>query len=254
MPEDQRPPSAADLIAVAERAAVLPPAQRLTALACGAVTVIGRMPYSSNATFLVFCDADGAVVPAVYKPEEGERPLWDFPPGIFRREAAAWELSERLGLGLVPETIARVDLPFGVGSLQRFVPAVFSEHYFTVLEDPTTHRRLRALAVFDVVANNADRKAGHVLLDTAGGIWAIDNGLCFHQAPKLRTVIWDFAGEPLPAELRPALAAVAEDPDLAELLDRPERAALARRASELLDDGHLPFPDERRHHVPWPLI
>jgi uncharacterized repeat protein (TIGR03843 family) len=239
---------------MAEQAAALAPADQLAVLGCGTVTVLGRMPWSSNATFLVACQVDDVVVPAVYKPEDGERPLWDFAPGIYRREAAAYELSERLGLHLVPETLVRVDLPFGIGSLQRFVPADFTEHYFTLVEDPATHSRLRALAVFDVVANNADRKGGHVLVDTAGAIWGIDNGLCFHVDPKLRTVIWDFAGDPVPGELCDRLAAVAAEPGLEDLLEADEQAAVARRAAQLLDDGHLPYPDERRHSVPWPLV
>lgn len=254
MPADERPPTADDLSDLASRAAALAPDDRLAVLATGEVEVLGRMPWSSNATFVVVCRLGAEAVPAVYKPEGGERPLWDFPAGIHRREVAAYELSVRLGVDLVPETLSRFDAPFGVGSLQRFVPADFAQHYFTLLEDPSTHDRLRVLAAFDVLANNADRKGGHVLLDAGGAIWAIDNGLCFHAEPKLRTVVWDFAGDPLPDTLRRPLGEVAEDPGLADLLDDAERQALARRARRLLARGRLPQPDQRRHHVPWPLV
>ncbi|MDA8269709.1 MAG: SCO1664 family protein [Actinomycetota bacterium] len=213
MPQDERSPTADDLTDLARHGAALSVADRLTVLCCGDVEVLGRMPWSSNATFLVVCRLGSDVVPAIYKPERGERPLWDFPTGIHRREVAAYELSELLGLGIVPETVTRIDAPMGVGSLQRFVPANFSEHYFTVLEDPTKHDRLRALAAFDVVSNNADRKGGHVLLDVDGSIWAIDNGLSFHEEPKLRTVIWEFAGDPVPETLVEAIQALANLPD-----------------------------------------
>lgn len=254
MPEDERTPSAGDLSDLADGAAALPVARRLAVLSAGEVEVVGRLPWSSNATFLVVCRLADEVVPAVYKPEDGERPLWDFPPGIHRREVAAYELSDRLGVDLVPETISRFDAPFGPGSLQRFVPADFAQHYFTLLDDPATHDRLRVLAAFDVVANNADRKGGHVLVDSTGAIWGIDNGLCFHAEPKLRTVIWEFAGDPVPEGLRGPLAEVAEHPGLEDLLDDEERHALARRAGRLLTRGCLPHPDQRRHHVPWPLV
>src|SRR5579862_7289139 len=113
-----------------------------------------------------------------------------------------------LGWGLVPETVERDDGPFGPGSVQRFVEADFSEHHFTLVEDPRHHDRLQAICAFDVVANNADRKSGHCLLGEDGTVWAIDNGLSFHPQPKLRTVIWEFAGEPLPATLLGDLASL----------------------------------------------
>ncbi len=259
MPEDERPPAAGDLTDLARRGAALGADHRLTVLGSGRVEVLGRMPWSSNATFLVTCQLDGAVVPAIYKPERGERPLWDFPAGIHRREVAAYALSELLGLGIVPETLTRFDAPMGAGSLQRMVPADFAEHYFTILEDPAHHDRLRVLAAFDVVANNADRKGGHVLLDVDGSVWAIDNGLSFHEEPKLRTVVWEFAGDPLPEQVVGPLRTLADgEPErfdaLAELLDPPELDALRRRARRLLAAGRLPGPDGRRHHYPWPLV
>jgi uncharacterized repeat protein (TIGR03843 family) len=213
------------------------------------------MPQSSNATFLAELELDGATGLAVYKPGRGERPLWDFPPGLFTRELAAYLLSEALGWGLVPPTVRR-EGPYGEGSLQLFVPADFEQHYFTLREDPAHHERLKQICVFDLVANNADRKAGHCLLTLDGAIYAVDNGLCFHAEPKLRTVIWDFGGESIPeallADLRAFLAAPLPDA-LASLLSPAERAALCRRARSLVKDGRFPI-DASGARYPWPLV
>ena len=155
------------------------PTVALDLLARGDITVKGRLPRSSNATFLVELALDDATALAVYKPEQGERPLWDFPPGLFRREIAAYLLSEALGWGLVPPTAPR-DGPLGEGSLQLFVPADFRQHYFTLLEAGEHRETLQRICLFDLVANNADRKSGHCLLVPDDRIYAIDNGLTFH--------------------------------------------------------------------------
>jgi uncharacterized repeat protein (TIGR03843 family) len=223
-------------------------------LARGDITVKGRMPWSSNATFLVHLALDGAETHAVYKPQRGERPLWDFPRGLFRRELAAYQLSEALGWGLVPLTVRR-DGPYGEGSLQLFVPADFEQHYFTLREAATHRERLARICLFDLVANNADRKGGHCLLGEDGFVYAIDNGLCFHEEPKLRTVIWDFTGEPIPPALLEPLRRVARGAPagVADLLARAEREALVERAQALLDAGV--FPDETVGlGYPWPVV
>ena len=140
---------------------------------------------------------DGRRAPAIYKPVRGERPLWDFEPGLHRREVAAYRLSEAMGIGAVPPTVLRDDGPLGEGSVQWFVDADHREHYFTIAEQrPDLHDQLRAVALLDIVANNTDRKSGHCLL-AGDRVWAIDNGLCFAPDFKLRTVIWEFAGEAL---------------------------------------------------------
>jgi uncharacterized repeat protein (TIGR03843 family) len=225
----------------------------LTVLAHGEVELLGRMPWSSNNTFLASVCLDGVTVEAVYKPGRGERPLWDFPPGLYRRELAAYLLSEALGWGLVPETVVR-DGPLGEGSFQRFVPADFAQHYFTLLEDPAHHDALRAICLFDLVANNADRKGGHCLL-AAGRVWAIDNGLCFHAQPKLRTVIWDFGGEPVPPALAADVARLAADPPppLLALLAPDEAAALCARARRAARLSRFPHPGPG-HPYPWPMV
>lgn len=244
-----------------------PPAGNLSLLAKGTVEILGRMPWSSNHTFLVGCELAGSTCEAVYKPMAGERPLHDFDQGLGKREAAAYELSEALGWGLVPETIWREDAPLGPGSMQRLVDADYSAHYFTMIEDPEHHAALRKIAAFDVVANNADRKSGHCLLGGDGRIWAIDHGLCFHRQPKLRTVIWDFAGEELPEDVAEDLAALAGAGHTAllelssTLLDASEVRALQERLSRLLAAGQLPAPaidpddySSSWRYYPWPLV
>jgi uncharacterized repeat protein (TIGR03843 family) len=213
------------------------------------------LPGSSNVTLLVELTLGEERALAVYKPARGERPLWDFPPGLFKREIAAWHLSEALGWALVPRTIHRVG-PFGEGALQQFVAADFDQHYFTLREDEAHHDRLRRICVFDLIANNADRKSGHCLLAPDGTIYAIDNGLCFHVEPKLRTVIWDFAGEAIPQTIVEDLARLADKGPpaaLRDLVEPDEQAALLARARALVKAGHFPA-DELGHRYPWPLV
>ncbi len=141
------------------------PAAVSSLLSCGDIEVKGRMPWSSNATFLVeVCGAPGRCF-AIYKPERGERPLWDFPPGLWRREVAAHRLAAALGWNFVPVTVPRSDAPLGEGSLQQFVSFDPDAHYFTLYEDEATHDQLRRFAVFDLLINNTDRKSGHLLRD-----------------------------------------------------------------------------------------
>ena len=225
----------------------------------GALEVVGRVAWSSNAALLVTVEHDGVETLAVYKPQRGERPLWDFPEGsLCRRETAAHVLSEALGWGLVPRTILR-DGPYGIGSVQRFVDHDPEEHYFTLLEDHVD--AFVRFAVFDVIANNADRKGGHCLRERATNrIYGIDHGLTFHVAPKLRTVIWDFAGETIPDELLAKVGRLRAQLDGAvgdefrALLHPMEMDALIGRVDDLLADPRLPEPDEGYHSVPWPMI
>ncbi len=225
-------------------------------LAEGEITVRGRLPGSSNATFLVESALDGVAILGVYKPLKGERPLWDFPRGLFKREIAAYHLSDALGWDLVPLTLRR-DGPFGDGSLQLFVHADFEQHYFTLRQDRAHHERLKKICAFDVLANNADRKSGHCLLDGDGAIFAIDNGLSFHVHDKLRTVIWDFAGEPVPEPILADVRRLAQGrlpARLAELLVEDEQLALLERAEALLEDGRFPVDDGSERRYPWPLV
>jgi len=228
----------------------------------GEVDVLGRMPWSSNTTLL--CDIarpdsappDGPqIVQAIYKPHKGERPLWDFPSGLYKREVAAWELSVALGWDLVPPTILR-DGPAGDGSLQLFIPSDYQDHYFTLQDNEEFRLTFQRLTAFDFVANSTDRKSGHCLLGHDGKIHAIDNGLSFHSEFKLRTVLWDFAGEPIPTAIVDDLLAFAEaemPDDLARLLDPLERDAVITRTRALVNSGTFPTdPSGRRW--PWPLV
>jgi uncharacterized repeat protein (TIGR03843 family) len=226
----------------------------------GEIEVEGRMPYSSNATFLAHVVADGASHPAIYKPTRGERPLWDFEPGLHRREVAAYLLSEHLGLGVIPPTVLR-DGPLGEGSVQWFVTADHSQHYFTIHEThPDLHDRLRAMALLDVLANNTDRKSGHVLMipernGEPATVWGIDNGLCFAAEYKLRTVIWEFGDEPIPDEWLERVGVLCERVplEIAALLSDDEVEALQGRARWCVTHRRFPTdPTGRRY--PWPLV
>jgi uncharacterized repeat protein (TIGR03843 family) len=248
-------------------------AAALNLLRCGEVEVLGRMPRSSNATLLAEVrrgagpgDRERAAaghggadcLRAVYKPRRGERPLWDFPDGLDHREVAAYELSSWLGWNIVPETVLRADegLPFGAGSLQRFVDFDPEQHYFTLVEDEARHDALRTICCFDLVANSADRKGGHCLAGDDGRLWAVDNGLTFHCDAKLRTVIWEFGGQPIPDHLLADLRRLAEagpPPGLEALLSPAERRALVRRANALAGRRAFPVDDTGRRY-PWPLV
>lgn len=230
----------------------------LGVLARGEIEPLGLLPRSSNMTFLVRVRDDADEVLGVYKPKAGEAPLWDFPSGtLFLREVAAYVLASALGWPRVPPTVVR-DGPHGPGSVQRFLPFDPAEHYFTMHE----RRRddFRRLALFDVVANNADRKAGHCLLADDGDLFSVDHGVCFAVEPKLRTVIWDFVGEPIPPELAadlrallPALAGGRTCERLLELLAPDEVDAIARRLDRLLASGTFPEPGPGRPY-PWPPV
>ena len=221
------------------------------------VEIEARFTNSSNTTLLVTLRLGEESRYAVYKPESGERPLWDFPPGLWRREVAAYVLDQALDLGLVPPTVSREDLPLGPGSLQAFVDEDEEAHFFTLRDDPTHVDTLKRLAVFDVIANNSDRKSGHVLL-TPNGIAAIDHGLCFHQDEKLRTVIWDYAGDPIDERLLAELAKLSTSLplELQELLSPAEIGSLVTRIQDLVELASLPFPNEDGDYppYPWPLI
>ena len=257
MPADQRPPSTGHLSGWRpETGPSLEEAGQL--LASCDLTVEGRLPWSSNLTFLVTLEDSGdRPVQAVYKPHQGEQSLWDFPDGLFRREVAAYHLSEALSWGLVPPTVLRHDAPFGPGSLQLFIDADYERHYFTLLDEGGHTGELQAFCAFDVVANNADRKSGHVLMAVDGRLWGIDHGLCFHVHHKLRTVIWDFAGGEIPrwivADLE-RLAGGGLPDDLHGLLSGPEAEAVLDRAARLAAEGCFPEPAGDRPPYPWPLV
>lgn len=254
--------------------------------------VVGRFTDASNATLLArltdrdprplaelrdalgrdptVADLDATDL-VVYKPRDGERPLWDFPTGtLHRREVAAAVVDRAMGAQLVPMTILRDDAPFGPGSVQRFVAHDPDQHYFTLRDDALSgadaelRSRLLLLAAFDLVIDNADRKGGHVLVEDGDGpvaprLRAVDHGVAFHVEHKHRTVVWDLAGAALGAAVTAALDRLIDalgdglDAELAALLDADEVAAVLRRAEDLRRADVLPEPTGP-HPFPWPLL
>ena len=239
----------------------LTPDRVLHLLNHGEIEVEGLIPWSSNATLLVTVRDEELATLAVYKPQDGERPLWDFRYGTLGlREVVSYLVCEALGWGMVPPTVLRQG-PHGLGSVQFFVHAQEDAHFFTIQDDPAYMEDLKRLAAFDVIANNADRKSGHCLVDLQGQLWAIDNALTFHAEPKLRTVIWRFAGQSLPdgvlADLQALHSVLAGEAQLAQamhhLLDEDEVTAFHHRLEQLIADGSYPEPGEGRV-LPWPLV
>lgn len=220
------------------------------------VSVLGTMPYASNATLLA---VDGSGRHWVYKPEQGENPLWDFPwRSLAAREVIAYQVSEAMGLGIVPETVM-AEGPHGPGSAQAFLEEDPSFDPRTLLR-PSLDPCLWPFAVFDLVANNADRKIGHMMREAGTGrLWGIDNGLTFHWQEKLRTVLWGFAGRPLPAPMQDAVARLQQrlgaglEKAVASLLSRREATALTKRTAKLLANPIHPHPPEDRPPIPWPI-
>jgi hypothetical protein len=224
----------------------------------GELELLGLLPRSSNYTFLAKATDGAAEILTVYKPRRGEAPLWDFPEGtLCQREVAAFVVADALGWPTVPTTVLR-DGPEGPGSVQRFVEFDPQQHFFTMQDErPDDFRRV---ALFDVVVNNADRKSGHCLLSTAGQPFCIDHGVCFHEEPKLRTVIWDFAGEQIPPPLLDDLRRFGEllstpvlRDELGELLSERELGSMGTRLGALIAAGCFPEPGPDRPY-PWPPV
>jgi hypothetical protein len=228
------------------------------ALATGELEILGLLPNSSNYTFLARATTADEELLAVYKPRRGETPLWDFARGtLCQREVAAYLLAEAFGWPNIPATLLR-EGPEGEGSVQLFVAFDPDQHYFTM--EGTRDDDFRRIALFDLVVNNADRKGGHCLLAPDETIWVVDHGVCFHEEPKLRTVIWTFVGEPIPDTLLADLDRVRDDlasgqlhDELTPLLSPDERAALGERLEELIADARFPEPGPGRPY-PWPPV
>jgi hypothetical protein len=218
------------------------------------------VPSGSNYVFLLRIeDPDVGSGHAIYKPRKGEAPLWDFPDGtLYQRERAAYLVCRELGWDFIPPTVIR-DGPYGIGAVQLFIPHNPQQNYFTLRDDHAAE--LRRIAVFDAITNNADRKGGHCLLGPDGRVWCIDHGLTFNEAHKLRTVIWDYSGEPIQLELIADLEAFstrlrqreAIQQALQELLHPAEIEVFQRRIEQLVHKPVYPSPGFRRS-VPWPPI
>jgi hypothetical protein len=218
----------------------------------------GLLTWGSNYTFLASIADNEMESLAIYKPRRGERPLWDFPDGtLCQREVAAFAVSEALNWHIVPPTVLR-DGPSGVGMVQLFVEHDPEQHYFTL--GAQYKPQLQRIALFDYIINNADRKGGHCLLDKQGNIWAIDHGVAFHTQIKLRSVIWEFAGENIPDQFVKDIRTFAEcltgnelNRTLLDLLEDSEVQALRKRTGMLLETGIYPQPGPDISY-PWPPI
>jgi hypothetical protein len=251
VPRDERPPGSSPTLTPSDGVV-------LTLLGEGDLSIVGPLPRASNSTYLAKVRGGGEEALAVYKPREGEAPLWDFPPGtLCSREVAAYVVARSLGWPRVPPTVLRGG-PEGPGSVQLFVEFDPNEHYFTLAE--RIPDEFRNVALFDAVVNNADRKSGHCLLGTDGEVFVIDHGVCFHEAPKLRTVIWDFAGEEVPPSMREDLRGLAAKLDggpdreeLARLLSGRELEAMQGRLNRLIRAARFPEPGSERSY-PWPPV
>ncbi len=226
----------------------------------GHIELDGVVPWGSNYIFLVQIVNGTSEVNAIYKPSQGERPLWDFASGTLSlRERAAFLVSEMLGWHFVPPTVLR-EGPHGFGSVQFFVDHDPKKHYLTFREE--IRDQAQAFALFDILINNADRKSGHVIQDENGQFWLIDHGVCFHSEYKLRSVIWDFSGDPIPKLLLDHLHIFQSTIcstvnrqwiELDELLSGREIAAFQARLERLIQTGNFPQPGPGRHY-PWPLV
>jgi len=238
----------------------MPPEEIAHILGQGDILAYEGMPSGSNYAFLVLISAGAErQLLGVYKPQRGERPLWDFPRGsLFRREHAAYVASTHLGWPNIPVTVIR-DGPFGPGSVQLYIPTADDASLFSF--GRRKREELARIALFDLLVNNADRKAGHCLLGVDGRVWAIDHGLTFHVEPKLRTVLWDFCEQPIPKRLLYDLAKLREDGQRRDRLRSQLSVDLAadevegffRRLDRILSAGRYPRLDPQRN-VPWPLI
>lgn len=234
--------------------------QTLELMRQGVLELEGLISWGSNYTFLARVCRDERELPVIYKPRKGERPLWDFTPGtLCLRERAAYLVSEELGWRVVPPTVLR-DGPHGWGSVQLFVEHDPERHYFTF--EGRYQSQLKRIVLFDLVVNNADRKGGHILVDDEEHLWSIDHGICFHSDYKLRSVVWEFAGQTIPDALLDDLRCLKEtlaDPDsdmtlaLSELLNEREQEAMTRRLGRLLNNRSFPRPGPGRHY-PWPPV
>ncbi len=227
-----------------------------TILTLGEMSVTGRLVDASNATLYAKVVHESSEITAIYKPVAGERPLWDFPDGTLAdREFAAFRVSEFLGLDLVPLTILR-DGPYGSGMVQEWIDideSIDLANYFS--QDLP---QLRAMAFFDAIINNTDRKIGHLLPDENGNLYGCDHGVTFHEQDKLRTVLWQWAGDNLTTEELTALelikAALGKELDLSAHLTQPEIEALLSRVERLLESGIMPLPNPEWPAIPWPAF
>ena len=247
-------------------------AKILTHLQYGTIEMDGYVPWGSNYTVVVTSVYEGEELTAVYKPRRGERPLWDFPTGtLCNRERAAFLVSQAAGWDIVPPTVLTKG-PQGLGSLQLFIEHDPNVHFFNFENKAELDDELKMICLFDVIINNADRKGGHIIQESPednelgqnpGRLWAIDHGIGFHDEPKLRSVVWDYAGELISDELIDGLnrleAGLASSENnslksqLDQLLNQREIQAFGRRIQQMRKSSVFPEPGPGRPY-PWPMV
>jgi uncharacterized repeat protein (TIGR03843 family) len=220
----------------------------------GTLDVTGRLVDASNATLYATCTYNEQSIPVIYKPIAGERPLWDFPDGnLAQREYAAYLLSELGGFSVVPPTVLR-DGPFGQGMVQQWID--IDESIDLAEFYRTDHPELRTMALFDAIANNTDRKIGHLLPSVQGRVLGCDHGVTFHEDDKLRTVLWQWAGKPLTeseiASLQNLLSLIKQNEEIRSLITDNEFTALQIRIQRLISEKEFPLPSDEWPAVPWP--
>ena len=224
----------------------------------GELVVTGRLIDASNATLLGNCIVGNESIKCIYKPIAGERPLWDFQNGnLASREYAAFLISEMMQLHIVPTTILR-DGPYGMGMVQEWIDidaTVDLADYFR--QDQS---QLRAMALFDAVINNTDRKIGHLLPQEDGKLYGCDHGVTFHEENKLRTVLWQWAGQDLSVDELNSLNELMlkleshEGEAFNGLLTTDEIHALQSRIMNLIDQKTFPMPNPEWPAIPWPAF
>ena len=222
----------------------------------GEIIVEGRLVDASNATLFCEVSYEGQTTRAIYKPISGERPLWDFSSGdLASRERASYLVNQRLGMNSVPLTILR-DGPFGFGMVQQWID--INEDVDLALYFREDLPELRSVALFDAIVNNTDRKIGHLLPAMSGDLYICDHGVTFHHEDKLRTVLWQWAGEELtPGEIETVNGFLLyldseESSEIQSLISEIEFLALRLRVERLLESGQLPMPNPDWPSVPWP--
>ena len=229
----------------------------------GNLKLSGQAIRGSNSTFLCDVTLENQTIQAIYKPTKGERPLWDFPhQTLAQREVAAFIVYEILGWDLVPPTVLRTKPSvFGKGSLQFFIDHNPTLHYMNAEE--LDHFTMMRVVIFDLVVNNADRKSGHVIFDHHQKVWLIDHGLCFNEEKKLKTVIWNYAGQTIPNEIKKDLQYFISGLELKKfqlvrklqmLITEREFFTIIQRSKEVLSMDSFPYPEPNRRSYPWPPI
>ena len=224
-------------------------------ISAAGLKIVGRLVDASNATLQAIIEESDPAIKVIYKPIAGEKPLWDFEDGnLASRELAAFIVSDSGGFDVVPFTILR-DGPFGLGMVQQWIE--IDSNVDIIQFGQSGDKQLKRLALFDAVINNTDRKFGHLLLDNSGKLYGCDHGVAFHKEDKLRTVLWQFAGQDFDQEeidLLDTLVKIDWNDKLSNFLTNDEIQALYMRIEKLIHQRKFPEPSPSWPAVPWPPV